>query len=290
MQTVSEARSWAAAILAKARVRSPALSADLLLGFTLGWDRVRIISHTEQPITEDLWNHFKTLVARHASGEPLHYITGEREFYGLSFRVTPAVLIPRPETEILVEKAIELIQSHSSPARFVDVGAGSGCIAVSIAHAVSSCIGWAVDISNDALKIACENAARHGVADRIQFARGDLLECFLPEPRFDFVLSNPPYVPLSECDNLPLDVRDFEPHLALFGGESGLEIYSRLIPGIPSLLVPGGYLLVESGAGQAEQIRELAEKAGLSVEMILNDLQGIPRCLVARKIPRRNNG
>jgi release factor glutamine methyltransferase len=290
MQTVGEARSWAFGELLKAGVRSAALSADLLLGFTLGWDRVRIISHTEQLIAEDRWNHYKTLVARHASSEPLHYITGEREFYGLSFRVTPAVLIPRPETEILVEKTIELMRSHSSPARFVDVGTGSGCIAVSIANAVPSCTGWAVDISDDALEIARENAVRHGVADRIQFIRGDLLECFLAAPRFDFILSNPPYVALQECDNLPPDVRNFEPHLALFGGESGLEIYSRLIPGVPSHLVPEGYLLVESGAGQAEQIREIAESAGLSFEIILNDLQGIPRCLVARKISRGNNG
>ena len=124
---IGDARRWAGEKLTRAGVRSTALAADLLLGFTLGWDRVRIISHMEQPIDEDRWNHFKNLVARHALGEPLHYITGEREFYGLSFRVTPAVLIPRPETEILVEKAIELIQSNSAPARFVDVGAGSGC-------------------------------------------------------------------------------------------------------------------------------------------------------------------
>jgi release factor glutamine methyltransferase len=287
---IGEARRWAVEELTRAGVRSAVLAADLLLGFTLGWDRVRIISHAEQPVGEDRWDQFRNLVARHASGEPLHYLTGEREFYGLLFRVTPAVLIPRPETEILVEKATELIRSHSSPARFVDVGTGSGCIAVSIAHSVPSSTGWAVDISNDALEIAHENAVRHGVVDRIQFIRSDLLECFLPEPRFDFVLSNPPYVPLSECDNLPLDVRDFEPHLALFGGESGLEIYSHLIPAVPSLLVPGGYFLVESGAGQAEQIRKLVEQAGLFVEIILNDLQGIPRCLVARKIPRGNNG
>jgi release factor glutamine methyltransferase len=266
------------------------LSADLLLGFTLGWDRVRIITHTEQLLEEDLWIRFKNLVARHASGEPLNYLTGEREFYGLSFRVSPAVLIPRPETEILVEKAIALLQSYSSPARFLDVGAGSGCIAVTIAHEVPSSIGWAVDISAAALDIAHENAVRHGVAGRIHFVQGNFLECLLPESRFDFILSNPPYVPLEECDNLPSDVRDYEPHLALFGGKSGLEIYSRLIPEASSHLVPGGYLLLESGAGQAEWIRKLTEKAGMSVELILNDLQEIPRCLVARKISRRDDG
>jgi release factor glutamine methyltransferase len=290
MRTVGEAKSWAAEMLAKARVKSAALAADILLGFTIGWDRVRIISHPEQPVTDDVWNNFQNLVARHASGEPLHYITGEREFYGLPFRVTPAVLIPRPETEILVEKTIALMHGYSFPVRFLDIGTGSGCIAISIAHAVPSCTGWAVDISGDALEIARENASRHGVADRIQFVRGDLLEDLSAELRFEFILSNPPYVPLRECDNLPPDVRNFEPHIALFGGESGLEIYSRLMPQVPSHLVPGGHLLVESGAGQAERIRETTERAGLSVETILNDLQGIPRCVVARKISRRNDG
>jgi release factor glutamine methyltransferase len=290
MRTVGEVQSWALETLSKAQVKSAALAADLLLGFAIGCDRIRIISHPEKPVTDEIWNEFKNLVARHASGEPLNYITGEREFYGLSFRITPAVLIPRPETEILVEKTIALMQGYSPPVRFVDIGTGSGCIAISIAHAVPSCTGWAVDISDDALDVAHENAFRHGVADRIQFVRGDLLEDFSAEPQFEFILSNPPYVPLREYDNLPPDVRNFEPHMALFGGESGLEIYSRLIPRVPSLLVPGGYLLVESGAGQAEQIQEIVEKAGLSVEEILNDLQGIPRCLVARKISGRNDG
>jgi len=290
METVGSARHWAVGKLTGAGVQSPGLAADLLLGFTLGWDRVRIISHPEQPLAEDPWNRFIILVNRHASGEPLHYITGEREFYGLSFRVTPAVLIPRPETEILVEKAIGLLRSRPSPARCLDVGTGSGCIAVSIADAVPTCTGLAVDISDDALKIARENAIRHGVDKRIQFIRSDLLSCFLPETVFDFVLSNPPYVPLEEYDNLPNDVKDFEPKPSLLGGKSGLGIYSRLIPCVPLHLVPGGYLLLELGAGQAEPVRMLAEKAGLSVEMILNDLQGIPRCLVARKIFRRNHG
>jgi release factor glutamine methyltransferase len=290
MRTIADTRSWAVNELRKARIKSPELSADLLLGFMLGWDRVRIITHTEQFLEEDLRIRFKNLVARHASGEPLNYLTGEREFYGLAFRVSPAVLIPRPETEILVEKAIELLQNRSSPARFVDVGAGSGCIAVTIAHEVPSSTGWAVDISAAALEIAHENAGRHGVAGRIHFVQGDLLECLLPESCFDFILSNPPYVPIEECDNLPSDVRDYEPHLALFGGESGLEIISRLIPEASSRLVPGGYLLLESGASQAERIRMLAEKAGMSIELILNDLQEIPRCLVARKISRRDDG
>ncbi len=286
---IRDARTRAVEELRRGDVKSPELAADLLLGFTLGWDRVRIISHPEKAITEDLWIHFKSLVQRHASGEPLNYLTGEREFYGLSFRVTPAVLIPRPETELLVEKTIELLKSYPSPARFLDIGAGSGCISIAIAHEVPSAIGWAVDISAAALEVAKQNACRHGVADRIHFLQGDLLESFLPNSTFDFILSNPPYVPLEECDTLPSDVINYEPHLALFGGLTGLEIYSRLIPQVPGHLVPEGYLLIESGAGQTERIQELIEKTGLSLQMILNDLQEIPRCLIARKI-WRNNG
>ncbi len=290
MRTIGDARSWATEKLRRSQTKSPELAADLLLGFALGCDRVKIVTHPEQFVDRDCRIRFENLVARHASGEPLNYLTGEREFYGLSFRVSPAVLIPRPETEILVEKAIELMKSRPAPSMFVDVGAGSGCIAVAIAHEVSSSAGWAVDISAAALEIARANAIRHGVADRIHFIQGDLLRCLLPEPRFDFVLSNPPYVPVEEYDNLPHDVRDYEPRLALAGGESGLEIYSRLIPEASSRLAFGGFLLLESGAGQAGRIRALAEAAGLSVEWVLNDLQEIPRCVVARKLSRRNDG
>jgi release factor glutamine methyltransferase len=286
---IQDARTKAVEELRRAKVKSPELAADLLLGFTLGWDRVRIISHPEEAIAEDLWINCNSLIQRHASGEPLHYLTGAREFYGLLFHVTPAVLIPRPETELLVEKTIELLKVHPSPARFLDIGVGSGCISIAIAREVPSATGWAVDISAPALDVAKQNACRHEVADRIHLVRGDLLDSFLPNESFDFILSNPPYVPLSECDTLPSDVRDYEPHLALFGGATGMDIYSRLIPRVPSYLAPEGYFLIELGAGQAGQIRELIEKAGMSVQMILNDLQGIPRCLVARKI-WRNNG
>jgi release factor glutamine methyltransferase len=291
MQTVGMARSWAIQELKQAGIQSPALAADLLLGFVLAWDRTRVLSHTEQTVFEEFRIRFEHAVLRHAAGEPLHYLTGEREFYGLAFRVTPAVLIPRPETEILVEKAIEIIKGlgfHRT--RFADVGTGTGCIAVAVACHIPSSTGLAIDISAAALDIARENAIRHGVADRIQFVQADLLSCFRAHPHFDFILSNPPYVALEEYDNLPAAVRNYEPHAALFGGASGMDIYHRLIPEASPRLKPEGYLLLESGAGQAERIGSIIEKEGLSLQMTLNDLQGIPRCLVGLKPPRSNNG
>ena len=287
MHTIASVRSWASEELRRARVDSPALTADLLLGFVLGWDRVRVLSYAEQQVPDDAWARLRSLILRRANGAPLQYLTGEQEFYGLAFRVTPEVLIPRPETEIIVEKALDLIRHDSaSGIRFADIGTGSGCIAVSIAHEIPSSTGWAVDISAAALRVARENANRHGVAERILFIQSDLLDCFPQKPCLDFVLCNPPYVALDECDSLPSEVKDHEPHEALFGGMSGLEVYRRLVPEVPSRLSTEGYLLLEVGAGQAQQVGQLVESTGLRLQMTLNDLQGIPRCLVARKVSR----
>ncbi len=291
MHTVASAKAWVVDELRKADVGSPATTADLLLGFVLGWERVRVLSHGEHPVEEEILSRLRDLVSRCARGEPLQYLTGEREFYGLSFRVTPAVLIPRPETEILVEKALELARGigRRRP-RFADIGTGSGCIAVSFAHENPAAIGWAVDFSAAALEIAKENAVRHGVAEQILYIRGDLLDCFPPKSCFDLILCNPPYIALKEYDNLPAGVRDFEPHEALFGGESGLEVYRRLVPEVFRRLESGGYLLLELGAGQAVDVGKLIENEGLNLVMIADDLHGIPRCLIARKSFRRNNG
>ncbi len=282
MQTVGSAKSWAIEEFKRAQVKSPDLTADLLLGFVLDWERVRVLSHPEENLSSEAWSRFSDLVRRRANKEPLQYLTGEQEFFGLAFRVSPGILIPRPETEILVEKAIELIRPFSG-VQFLDVGTGSGCIAISITHQIPSARGWAVDISEAAIEIARTNAIRHGVADRIRFIRSNRLACFPQKPLFDFIFSNPPYVALSDYDSLPPEVKDYEPHTALFGGQSGLEFYRELIPEVPSRLASGGYLLLELGAGQAEDVRRLVEREGISVETVLNDLQGIPRCLVARR-------
>lgn len=284
MDTVGTARAWAAQELRRAAVESAALTADLLLGCVLGWDRVQVLSRPEAPLSADAWDRYKALVQRRARGEPLQYLTGEQEFYGLRFRVTPDVLIPRPETEILVEQAVGLAREcRRRPVRFADVGTGSGCIAVSVAHEVADSAALAADVSLPALALARENAFRHGVLGRVQLLCCDLLSGLPPRPFLDFILCNPPYVARTEYNTLPAVVRDHEPHIALFAGESGLDVYRRLIPQAAVRLVPRGYLLVEVGAGQAESVTQLMQREGLSVEGVLPDLQGILRCIVSRK-------
>lgn len=289
MHTISGVRTWALEELTRARVNSPALTADLLLGYVLDCDRVRILSHGEERISEEAWSRVCSLVFRRSNGEPLQYLTGEQEFYGLVFKVTPDVLIPRPETEILVEKTLELIRLQAPrPIYFADIGTGSGCIAVAIAHEIPCSLGWAVDLSSGALRVAKENAHRHQVEERILLVQSSLFDCF-PEKQFlDFVFCNPPYVAADECDSLPCEVKNHEPHDALFGGASGLDIYHRLLPEVWPRLNPGGWVLLELGAGQAQQVGRIVESTGLCLQTILKDLQGIPRCLVARKTTQEN--
>jgi release factor glutamine methyltransferase len=285
MYTVADARAWAIEQLKLGQTGNPVPTADLLLGYVLGWDRVHVLSRTEHIVSEEAWVHLRDLIERRIHGEPLQYLTGEKEFYGLAFQVAPGVLIPRPETEILVEKALGLIKNHPhSSVRFADIGTGSGCIAISVAHEIPSARGWAVDLSAAALRIARANAIRHKVNHRVLLVQSDLLECFPPKECLDLVLCNPPYVALRDYDSLPSEVRDYEPHEAIFGGESGLEIYGRLLPEVFCRLITGGHLLLEAGAGQAEWIGQQAEKEGFSLELTVSDLQGIPRCIIARKI------
>jgi release factor glutamine methyltransferase len=285
MQTVASARVWAIRELKGTEEKSPTLAADVLIAAVLGWDRVRVLSHGEESISPILWDRLQDLVLRRAKGEPLQYLTGLQEFYGRTFHVAPGVLIPRPETEILVEKAIQLMGTRPSGGRFVDIGTGSGCIAISVASEIPTAAGYAVDISARALEIARGNAIRLGVSERLLMIRSSLIECFPETPFFDFVFCNPPYVALGDYDSLAREVREHEPNLALFGGATGIDFYRALTPEVPSRLVPGGYLLLELGAGQAQEVRTLVEEARLSVETILSDLQGIPRCLVGRKLP-----
>jgi release factor glutamine methyltransferase len=283
VDTVGSARAWALEELKKAGVGSAALTADLLLGHVLGWERVRVLSRPESALSTRMREAFANLVRRRIRGEPLQYLTGRQEFYGLSFRVSPEVLIPRPETEVLVEHAVLLARRfHRRPVRFVDVGTGSGCMAVAFASQVPDAVGCAVDISPAALGVARENADSHAVSTRIRFLCCDLLEGFAPRPLFDFVLSNPPYVALTEYNSLPGEVREHEPHLALFSGFNGLDVCRKLISQAARRLLPGGFLLVEIGLGQVDEVTQLLSKEGLCAAEVLNDLQNIPRCVVAR--------
>ena len=289
-ETVGSALTRGVSELIRAQVEAPRLTAELLLGYQLGLSRVQILTHPESGVDPAMHALFLELVMRRAAGEPLQYILGEQEFYGLRFRVTPSVLIPRSETELLVEEALSLAANKPSAVRFIDVGTGSGCIAVSFAKHLPLAIGWAVDASQEALKVARENAIHWGVLDRMQFVQGDLLECFHPSPQFDFVLSNPPYVTCREYESLPVMVRDHEPGMALLGGESGLASFGRLIPQASRRLKPGGYLLLEIGAGPSDAVSALLQTEDLIVKHIAADLRGIPRCIIAQNNSRSVNG
>ena len=253
--------------------------AETLLLHLLGKNTAWLMAHGDKLLPDDLSLSYSELLERRYQGEPIQYITGETEFYGLPFRVSPDVLIPRPETEHLVEKVLELAVHFPVP-RIVDVGSGSGAIAVALAHKLPHAQIIAVDLSAAALAIARENAKRNGVA--LRFLEGNLLAP-VAEERFEFIVSNPPYVPTADRESLSVEVRDYEPALALFAGENGLEVYQRLIPAAFDALIPGGYVALEIGYGQSPAITELLARSGFEQIEFVPDLQGIPRVACARR-------
>ena len=261
----------------RARLDSEALLLWLFRRADPERNRAWLIAHWNNPSSHVA--EFSALIQRRLAGEPIQYITGETEFYGLPFRVTRDVLIPRPETEHLVEKVLELATHFFAP-RILDVGTGSGCIAVSLAHGIPHAHITAIDLSASALAIARENAKINGV--EVRFIKGDLLVPVAGE-RFEIVVSNPPYVASADRDTLSVEVRDFEPALALFAGEDGLEVYRRLIPAAFDALIPGGFVVLEIGYGQEQEIRALLSANGFENIECINDLQGIPRVVCVRR-------
>jgi release factor glutamine methyltransferase len=245
--------------------------AELLLLHLLGKDRAWLLTHPGEEFAEDAAGIFAELLGRRKSGEPIQYITGETEFYGLSFRVTPDVLIPRPETEHLVEKVVELAAGLEQP-RSVDVGH-------ELAHARIT----AIDLSAPALAVARRNAELNGVSSRIRFLHGDLLAPVAAE-RFEIVVSNPPYVPAADRPTLSVEVRDHEPALALFAGDDGLDVYQRLIPAAFTALVAGGFVAMEIGFGQSKAIGTLLADSGFEQVRFATDLQGIERVAIAQRL------
>ncbi len=255
------------------------LDAQLLLSHVTCLDRAGMITRVHEDIQPEQLAHYQRLIARRLQAEPIQYLLGAREFYGLRFAVTPDVLIPRPETEHLVEAAFELIPTDR-PCRIVDVGTGSGAIAVTLALTRPLAQVTALDISAAALKVARENASAHGVAGRIRFTESDLLGGAGAE-EFDIIVSNPPYIADGEREALDEEVRKYEPALALFAGPTGLEVYERLIPQAEKVLAPGGWLLLEIGAGQQRAMEHLLK--GWQKVSFVPDLQGIPRVAVAQR-------
>lgn len=241
-----------------------------------------LIAHDTEPIEPDRAATFCDLVERRLVGEPIQYITGEAEFYGLPFHVSRDVLIPRPETELLVEKALSLAPLFRTP-RILDVGTGSGAIAIALAHEWPDATVTAIDLSASALEVARRNAEHIGFADRIRFLQGDLLAPVAGE-QFDLIVSNPPYVSERDCATLDVEVRNYEPAQALFAGEDGLAIYRHLIPEAFKALTTGGVLLLEIGYGQQEAIQVLLETESFARIQFFSDLQGIPRVAKAQRL------
>ena len=269
--------------LTAARVLSPRMNAELLLRFTLDVDRSYLYAHPERELTTEEQTRYDEALAQRARGIPAQYITGHQEFWGMDFIVNPAVLIPRPETEHVIETVLQLVNGGraSLPGmRIVDVGTGSGCIALALAKELPEAEVHATDISPAALEVARANAARHQLENRIQFYETDLLQC-LERARLDFVVSNPPYVGESEQDQVQLGVRKFEPRKAVFAGPTGLEVIERLIPQAQAALKPGGWLVMEISGTIAQGVKRLLGR--WNAVQVTNDLQGIPRVASARK-------
>jgi release factor glutamine methyltransferase len=265
--------------LTASNVPSPRLNAELLLMFTLGGDRAYLYAHPERTLTEDEEARYREAVSERARGVPTQYITGHQEFWGMDFIVTPAVLIPRPETEHLIETVLRL-EAGDNPVRLVDVGTGSGCIALVLAKELPHAEIHATDVSASALEIARANAARHQLDHRVTFHETDLL-CGLEPYSFDFVVANPPYVGESEEDQVQFEVRKFEPRQAVFAGASGLEVIEQLIPQANEALKPAGWLVMEVSGTIAEGVKHLL--ADWRDVQVTDDLQGIPRVISGRK-------
>jgi len=275
-----------------AGVPSHTLAAELLLMHALGRDRTWLYAHPEEQVSSADAQHFFALVARRANGEPTQHLTGKQEFWGVEFEVTPDVLIPRPETEHVIEVALDRLAVRELRAgrkltlsgeglQIADIGTGSGCIAIALAKELPAAAIYATDISRPALAVAQRNAKRQNVADRVRFSKGNLLDAIAP--LLDLIASNPPYIGRREAASLMREVRDHEPEIALYGGEEGYEFYAGLITQAAAHLKPGGILVLELGHNSLPAVRALLNGPPWTNAAVTNDLSGIPRVIAAEK-------
>jgi release factor glutamine methyltransferase len=279
--SIAEALRLAADVLDRNGVADARREAGALLSHVIGKDRTFLLSHAEDSVSENDAERFREAVERRAGGEPAQYIIGSQDFYGRTFRVTPAVLIPRPETELLIEAALEVLNAD---AKICDVGTGSGCIAITLLCERNDARAVAIDVSEEALNIAQENASAQSVGTRIEFVRSDCFTALNPETDlFDLVLSNPPYVSAHMLPGLQREVRDHEPQIALSPGEDGLSVIRRLLNDSPRFLRENGYLIMEIGFDQGEAVQQLVAENVWVLKEIRPDLQCIPRIVVLQK-------
>lgn len=264
--TVARLLAWTREYLERSKVESPRLCAEILLAHAMGCQRIALFTRHESVPESAVLDRFREHVKQAATGKPIAYLTGTKEFFALSFDVSPAVLIPRPETEVLVERTIGIAKQApaETPVRILDIGTGSGCIAIALAKNLPTAQIVAIDISSDALDVARKNATKHGVAERITLHCGDLFAPLAASDAFDIIVSNPPYIALREQSDIPPNVRDFEPHTALFSGEDGFDALRRIVVGARSHLNNGGHLLTEIAYNQSHVARKLFADAGWS--------------------------
>ncbi len=274
--TIKALLAWTADHFAKKGLESPRLDAELLLAHVLACKRIDLIVRYDEQPNEAQRTAFRSLVQKRLERCPTAYLVGTREFYLLPFEVNAAVLIPRPDTETLVDVGIEFLKKRPAP-NALDLGTGSGCVAVCLAHNVKGATVAAVDASPDAVAVAERNAVRHGVADRVRFQTGNLFAAVEPGTRFDLIASNPPYIPPAEIETLMPEVKDHEPRLALDGGTDGLAFYRRIAAEARGWLKPGGMLAVEIGHTQGDAVRGLFERAELRSVAEVRDRGGRPR-------------
>ncbi|MEO8027918.1 MAG: peptide chain release factor N(5)-glutamine methyltransferase [Bryobacteraceae bacterium] len=272
--TIQTALQQGTKLMEDGGITAPRLTAEVLLCYAIGVERSWLYAHGTDELREVWWIHYGRYLHQRLGGRPTQYITGKQEFYGRDFRVTKDVLIPRSETEDVVEASLEFIRSGDTVA---DIGCGSGAIAVTLALERGTRT-FATDLSEAAVRVAADNSRRLGAT--VEFVVGDLATCF-GAARFDAVVTNPPYIPMTEAPTLAAEVRDHEPHLALFGGEDGLEAYRRLAEDLPRVLKPGGWLVMELAWNAAGWVREIFRHGWTDVEM-RRDLSGLPRIFIAR--------
>jgi release factor glutamine methyltransferase len=282
--TLGALLDWTAKHLAQKNIDTARLDAEVLLAHVVGCKRIDLYGMRYAEVaTPEVRQSFRDLIRRRLEGCPVAYLVGRKEFYGLELKVTPAVLIPRPDSEHVVIECLRLAKTITNP-RIVDVGVGSGNLAITIAKHLASAEVTAIDKSADALKIAQENAAKHGVAERIRFLHGDLFAPLGPDEQFHFIVSNPPYIADEDMPKLPVGVREYEPHLALQGGPGGFVVFDRLIAESRTRLLPGGYLIVEIGSPQEKVARErLAAIAEFVLAPTIFDFSGHPRVLCVQR-------
>ncbi len=283
--TIGRLLTWTTDFLKRHGSESPRLDAEVLLAHARGCQRIQLYTSFDDPAPDALRTAFRELVKQRSDGMPVAYLVGRREFYSLSFHVTPDVLIPRPETELLVVRLLDLAKQLPArqPARIVDVGAGSGIIAICAAKHLATAQVTAIDISSAALAVARKNAAEHGVAERIEWFASDLFAALPAERQFDIVASNPPYISAAEFERLAPAVKDHEPRLALLAGPTGLEVIQRLVEQAAQRLAPGGHLLCEINPTLAGVGDVFAAGEKFSVAPAIKDLAGLPRVIHATR-------